>query len=65
MYENIRKQICKNINEMDDSALLQYIAHLAVVDVELLDKFINFDKLKAYVDTWEETVVEKGEEDAK
>ena len=64
MYENIRKQICKNINEMDDVALLQYIAHLSIVDVELLDKFINFDKLKAYVNTWEENV-EKGEEDAK
>lgn len=59
MYENIRKQICKNINEMDDATLLQYIAHLSVVDVELLDKFINFDKLKAYVDTWEEEA-EKG-----
>jgi len=64
MYENIRKQICKNINEMDDATLLQYIAHLSIVDVELLDKFINFDKLKAYVDTWEEKV-EKGKEDAK
>ena len=64
MYENIRKQICKNINEMDDVALLQYIAHLSIVDVELLDKFINFDKLKAYVNTWKENV-KKGEEDAK
>lgn len=59
MYENIRNKICKNINEMDDTDLLQYIAHLAVVDVELLDEFINFDKLKAYVDTWEEKI-EKG-----
>lgn len=64
MYENIRNQICKNINEMDDTDLLQYIAHLAVVDVELLDKFINFDKLKAYVDAWEEEA-EKGKEDVK
>lgn len=64
MYENIRKQICKNINEMDDTSLLQYIAHLSVVDVALLDKFINFDKLKAYVDTWEEEI-EKGKEDVK
>lgn len=59
MYENIRNQICKNINEMDDTSLLQYIAHLSVVDVALLDKFINFDKLKAYVDAWEEEA-EKG-----
>lgn len=64
MYENIRNQICKNINEMDDTSLLQYIAHLSVVDVALLDKFINFDKLKAYVDTWEEEI-EKGKEDVK
>ena len=63
MYENIRNQICKNINEMDDTSLLQYIAHLSVVDVALLDKIINFDKLKAYVDAWEEA--EKGKEDVK
>lgn len=64
MYENIRNQICKNINEMNDTSLLQYIAHLSVVDVALLDKFINFDKLKAYVNTWEEEI-EKGKEDVK
>ena len=56
MYENIRNQICKNINEMTDTDLLKYIAHLSVVDVELLDKFINFDKMKAYVDTWEKEI---------
>ena len=60
MYENIRNQICKNINEMTDLDLLKYIAHLAILDVELLDKFINFDKMKAYVDTWEKEI-EKGE----
>ena len=65
MYENVRNQICKTINEMGDTCLLQYIAHLSVVDGELLDKFINFDKLKAYVDTWEEELVKKGEEDVK
>lgn len=54
MFDNIRKEICKKINEMDDDALLHYMAHLAVADVEVLDKFINFDKLKAYADALEE-----------
>ena len=64
MYKNIRKQICKNINEMDDFSLLQYITHLSVVDVELLDKIIDFDKMRAYVAAWEEDL-EKGKEDVK
>lgn len=62
MYENIRKQICKNITEMDDDALLHYIAHLAVADVKVLDKFIDFDVLKAYAESLEEDLKDGGED---
>ena len=62
MYENIRKQICKNINEMDDDALLHYMAHLAVADVEVLDKFFDFDVLKAYAEALEEDLKDGGED---
>lgn len=64
MYDNIRKEMCKKINEMSDGALLHFFARLAVTDVEVLDRIVNFSMLKEEADELEADL-EKGEEDVK
>ena len=64
MYENIRKEMCKKINEMSDTDLLRFFARLAVTDVEVLDRIVNFSMLKEEADELEADL-EKGEEDVK
>lgn len=64
MYDNIRKEMCKKINEMTDTDLLRFFARLAVTDVEILDRIVNFALLKEEADELE-TDLEKGEEDVK
>lgn len=64
MYDNIRKEICKEINEMADGALLNFFARLAVTDVGMLDKIVNFSMLKEEADELEADL-EKGKEDVK
>lgn len=61
MYENTRKEICKKINSMSDNDLILFFAHLAVIDVEILDRIVNFAILKDKVDALEEDL-EKGVE---
>ena len=64
MYDNIRKEMCKKINEMTDTDLLRFFARLAVTKVEILDRIVNFALLKEEADELE-TDLEKGEEDVK
>lgn len=64
MYDNIRKEMCKKINEMTDTDLLRFFARLAVTEVEILDRIVNFTLLKEEADELE-TDLEKGEEDVK
>lgn len=64
MYDNIRKEMCKKINEMSDTDLLLFFARLAVTDVEVLDRIVNFSMLKEEADELEADL-EKGEEDVK
>lgn len=64
MYDNIRKEMCKKINEMSDTDLLLFFARLAVTDVEVLDRIVNFSMLKEEADELE-TDLEKGKEDGK
>lgn len=64
MYDNIRKEMCKKINEMTDTDLLRFFARLAVTEVEVLDRIVNFAMLKEEVDELEEDL-EKGKEDVK
>lgn len=64
MYDNIRKEMCKKINEMSDGALLHFFARLAVTDVEVLDRIVNFSMLKEEADELE-TDLEKRKEDVK
>lgn len=64
MYENIRKEMCKKINEMSDKDLLLFFARLAVTDVEVLDRIVNFSMLKEEADELEEDL-EKGKVDVK
>ena len=59
MYDNIRKEMCKKINEMSDDDLLLFFAHSAVTDVERLDRIINFSILKEEADELEADL-EKG-----
>ena len=61
MYENTRKEMCKNINSMSDNNLLLFFAHLAVIDVKILNRIVNFAILKDEVDALEEDL-EKGVE---
>lgn len=64
MYDNIRKEMCKKINEMSDGALLHFFARLAVTDAEVLDRIVNFSMLKE--EAYElETALEKRKEDVK
>lgn len=64
MYDNIRKEMCKNINEMSDKDLLRFFARLAVTEVKILDRIVNFARLKEEADELEADL-EKGEEDVK
>lgn len=64
MYDNIRKEMCKKINEMSDDALLLFFARLAVTDVEVLDRIVNFSMLKEEAAELEADL-EKGKEDVK
>lgn len=64
MYDNIRKEMCKNINEMSDKDLLRFFARLVVTDVKILDRIVNFSMLKEEADELE-AGLEKGKEDAK
>lgn len=64
MYDNIRKEMCKKINEMSDDALLHFFARLAVTDVKILDRIVNFSMLKEEADELEADL-EKGKEDVK
>lgn len=64
MYDNIRKEMCKNINEMSDKDLLRFFARLGVIDVKILDRIVNFSMLKEEADELEADL-EKGEEDVK
>lgn len=64
MYDNIRKEMCKNINEMSDKDLLRFFARLVVTDVKILDRIVNFSMLKEEADELEADL-EKGEEDVK
>lgn len=64
MYDNIRKEMCKNINEMSDNDLLRFFARLAVTEVKVLDRIVNFAILKEAADELEEDL-EKGKEDVK
>ena len=64
MYDNIRKEICKNINEMSDKDLLRFFVRLAVTDVKILYRIVNFARLKEEADEVEADL-EKGEEDVK
>ena len=64
MYDNIRKKMCKKINEMSDDALLLFFARLAVTDAEVLDRIVNFSMLKEEADELEADL-EKGKEDVK
>ena len=64
MYDNIRKETCKKINELSDNALLHFFARLAVTDVEVLDRIVNFAMLKEEADELEAELA-KGKEDVK
>ena len=64
MYDNIRKEMCKKINEMYDADLLLFFARLAVTDVEVLARIVNFSMLKEEADELEADL-EKGKEDVK
>lgn len=64
MYDNIRKEMCKKINEMTDTDLLRLFARLAVTEVKVLDRIVNFTMLKEEADELEADL-EKGEEDVK
>lgn len=64
MYDNIRKELCKKISEMSDTDLLLFFARLAVTDVEVLDRIVNFSMLKEEADELEADL-EKGKEDVK
>ena len=64
MYDNIRKEMCKKINEMSDGDLLLFFVRLAVTDVEVLDRIVNFSMLKKEADELEADL-EKGKEDVK
>lgn len=64
MYDNIRKEMCKKINEMTDTDLLHFFARLSVTEVEVLDRIVNFAMLKEEADELEEDL-EKGKEDVK
>lgn len=64
MYDNIRKEMCKKINEMTDTDLLRFFARLSVTEVEVLDRIVNFAMLKEEADELEEDL-EKGKEDVK
>lgn len=64
MYDNIRKEMCKKINKLSDNDLLLFFARLAVTDVEVLDRIVNFAMLKEEADELE-VDLEKGKEDVK
>lgn len=64
MYDNIRKEMCKKINKLSDNDLLLFFARLAVTDVEVLDRIVNFAMLKEEADELEVNL-EKGKEDVK
>ena len=59
MYDNIRKELCKKISEMSDTDLLHFFARLAVTEIEVLDRIVNFSMLKEEADEVEEAL-EKG-----
>lgn len=64
MYDNIRKEMCKKINEMSDVDLFLFFARLAVIDAEALDKIVSFSMIKEVADELEADL-EKGKEDVK
>ena len=59
MYDNIRQEMCKNINKMSDKDLLLFFARLAVSKAKVIDRIVNVAMLKEEADELEADL-EKG-----
>lgn len=62
MYDNIRKVMCKKINEMSDDALMLFFARLAITDPQAVDRIVHFSRRKEMADELK-TDLEKRKED--
>lgn len=62
MYKNIRKVYCKEINKMDDHMFILHLACLDMIDTEIVDKVIDFKKLKDEADKMEKDLEKRSRE---
>ena len=60
MYKNLRKQLCKEITKMDDHMFILHLACLDMIDTEIVDKIIDFKRLKDEADKIEKNLEKKG-----
>lgn len=62
MYKNMRKLLCKEINEMDDHCFLYFLARLELVDIIRLIPIMDFEALKIEVDKREKDLEKRSRE---
>lgn len=62
MYKNIRKLLCKEINEMDNHRFLYFLAGLDLVDIIRLIPIMDFEALKIEADKEEKNLEKRSRE---
>ena len=62
MYKNMRKLLCKEINEMDDHCFLYFLARLELVDIIRLIPIMDFEALKNEIDKREKDLEKRNRE---
>lgn len=62
MYKNLRKLLCKEINEMDDNCFLYFLARLDLVDIIRLIPIMDFEALKIEADKREKDLEKRSRE---
>lgn len=62
MYKNLRKLLCKEINEMDDHCFLYFLARLDLVDIIRLIPIMDFEALKIEADKREKDLEKRSRE---
>lgn len=62
MYKNMRKLLCKEINEMDDHCFLYFLARLELVDIIRLLPIMDFEALKNEIDKREKDLEKRSRE---
>ena len=59
MYKNMRKLLCKEINEMDDHCFLYFLARIDLVDIINLIPIMDFEALKIEANKREKDLEER------